>query len=142
MELRFTLSADGHSGRASNGQSAMAQAEIGCVLTPPRYLVCLDSLKNESHSSHTRYFGSSGKNIFSRSLAVSSLLVKHLPSDEPCLHGNDGCVESYGGSAHPLYLQSRDGTWVCSLYPVHLSIYHCYHCVASPFLLYYSYVSP
>ncbi|KMT17543.1 hypothetical protein BVRB_2g037440 isoform A [Beta vulgaris subsp. vulgaris] len=102
---------DGHSGRASNGQSAMAQAEIGCVLTPPRYLVCLDSLKNESHSSHTRYFGSSGKNIFSRSLAVSSLLVKHLPSDEPCLHGNDGCVESYGGSAHPLYLQSRDGTW-------------------------------
>ncbi|XP_021861501.2 uncharacterized protein [Spinacia oleracea] len=107
----YSDSDDSRSHWASNCQNPTDQTEFSCELTPPRYLVCLDSLKDESHGSHkARDFGSSGKNIFSHSLALSSSLVKHLPSDDPCLHGNDGCVESYGGSGHSLYFQSRNGT--------------------------------
>uniref|UniRef100_A0A803N089 Uncharacterized protein n=1 Tax=Chenopodium quinoa TaxID=63459 RepID=A0A803N089_CHEQI len=96
---------------ASNSQNPVDQTEFSCVLTPPKYLVCLDSLKDEPHASHKNHdFGSSGKYSFSQSLAVSSSLTKHLPSDEPCLHGNDGCVDSYGGSGHSLYFQSRNGS--------------------------------
>ncbi|KAJ8433741.1 hypothetical protein Cgig2_019809 [Carnegiea gigantea] len=55
-----------------------------------------------------RHIGASPKNIFS-SLAVSNSLVKQHPSDEPYLHGNDGCVDSFVGGGHSLYFQSRNG---------------------------------
>lgn len=106
----YSDSDDCQSGWASNYQNPMGQTGFSCVLTPPRYLVCLDTLKDGSHGPHkAHYIGLSGKNIFSHSLVVSSSLIKHLPSDEPCLHGNDGCVESYGGTGHSLYFQSRHG---------------------------------
>ncbi|KAL2896989.1 Zinc finger C3H1 domain-containing protein [Bienertia sinuspersici] len=94
----------------SNCQSLMCPKEF-VVLTPPKYLVCLNSLEGESHtyaSLKARYFGSLGKNIFGCSLALSSSIIKHLPSNEPCLHGNDGCVEFDGDSGHSLYFQSRN----------------------------------
>ncbi|XP_021771197.1 uncharacterized protein LOC110735323 isoform X2 [Chenopodium quinoa] len=107
----YSDSIDHQSAWASNSQNPVDQTEFSCVLTPPKYLVCLDSLKDEPHASHKNHdFGSSGKYSFSQSLAVSSSLTKHLPSDEPCLHGNDGCVDSYGGSGHSLYFQSRNGS--------------------------------
>ncbi|CAO2826143.1 unnamed protein product [Amaranthus hypochondriacus] len=110
------------SGLPSDHQNLKGQTGIFSVLTPPRYLVCLDSLKDESHSFGSLsacYFGSFGKSVPSRSLAVSSSLLKHIPSDEPCLDGNGGYAESYSGSGHSLYYyQSRNNTGVCSLLSV------------------------
>ncbi|KAJ8421694.1 hypothetical protein Cgig2_008816 [Carnegiea gigantea] len=98
------------------GSSSNCPKQRGCiesgVLTPPKYVVCFDSLKAESQthdSPLTHHVGASSKNIFSSSLAVSNSLVKQLPSDEPYLHGNDGCVDSFVGGGHSLYFQSRNG---------------------------------
>jgi len=88
---------------------------------PPKYVVCFDSLKAETQthgSPLARHTGASQKNIFSSSLAVANSLVNQLPSDEPYLHGNDHCVDSFVGGGHSLYFQSRNGAGVCSLYLV------------------------
>lgn len=128
MALKLNRLTDCQSGWSANHQNLICRTEL-TVLTPPRYLVCLDNLKVDLHaygSLKARYFGSYGKNIFSCSLAVSSSIIKHLPSNEPCLHGNDGCVESDGGSGHSLYFQSRNGTGVCYLSlvrPLFLSLF-------------------
>ncbi|XP_057523501.1 uncharacterized protein LOC130803319 isoform X3 [Amaranthus tricolor] len=110
----YSESDDCQSGLPSDHRNLKGQTGISSALTPPRYLVCLDSLKDESHSFGSLsacYFGSFGKSVPSRSLAVSSSLLKHIPSDEPCLDGNGGYVESYSGSGHSLYYyQSRNTT--------------------------------
>ena len=120
--LKISLFSDCQSGLPSDHRNLKGQTGISSALTPPRYLVCLDSLKDESHSFGSLsacYFGSFGKSVPSRSLAVSSSLLKHIPSDEPCLDGNGGYVESYSGSGHSLYYyQSRNTTGVCSLLSV------------------------
>ncbi|GAB2276642.1 hypothetical protein Dimus_011360 [Dionaea muscipula] len=73
--------------------------EFSKVLTPPTYLISLDTLRADSFlsgSALSRKLGPCGRNIFSSSLILSNSLPRWLPSDEPFLHGSDGRIDTLG----------------------------------------------
>ncbi|CBI31708.3 unnamed protein product, partial [Vitis vinifera] len=57
-----------------------------------------------------------GQKCFSTILAVSSLLQKDFPVDQPLYHGSDGRLEVHGSwNRQSLYIQPRNGVVVCLL---------------------------
>ncbi|XP_071732416.1 uncharacterized protein [Rutidosis leptorrhynchoides] len=73
---------------------------LGCPVTPPTYLVSLDSLKCDSHAYKylvAQSFEQRWQKYFSGSLVVSSSVFADLHSDEPCLHGPETRIEVHGG---------------------------------------------
>ncbi|KAF2318715.1 hypothetical protein GH714_010255 [Hevea brasiliensis] len=81
------------------------------VLTPT-YLVGLDVLKAVPHSyefANAQSYGQCWQKCFSICLALSNLLQKDLPADEPFLLGNDGRIEINGSwDKQSSYFQSRN----------------------------------
>ncbi|XP_048232015.1 uncharacterized protein LOC8265969 isoform X1 [Ricinus communis] len=83
-----------------------------CVLTAPTYIVGLDILKSDSHSFDSVVTWGNGQcwqKCFSICIALSNLLQKDLPADEPFLHGSDGRIEVQKNWDKQLsYFQSRN----------------------------------
>ncbi|KAC9501782.1 hypothetical protein E3N88_45732 [Mikania micrantha] len=68
-------------------------------LAPPTYLVCLDSLKADSHPYKylvAQTIEQRWQKCFSASLVVSSSILADLNSDELCLHGPETRIEVHG----------------------------------------------
>ncbi|KVI06926.1 putative zinc-finger domain-containing protein [Cynara cardunculus var. scolymus] len=89
----------GSSLQMRNGATIVSKCLGSLPLAPPTYLVCLDSLKGDSHPykylvAHT--VKQRWQKYFSASLVVSSSLLGDLHSDEPCLHGPEARIEIHG----------------------------------------------
>ncbi|KAJ4830408.1 hypothetical protein Tsubulata_018084 [Turnera subulata] len=94
------------SGNAGNSQVAVSGEKCGggekkstfeCVLTPPTYLVGLDTLKANPHSYApvvARMQEQCWLKCFSVCLVLSNILQKHLVADEPLLCGGSGRIEN------------------------------------------------
>lgn len=86
----------------ADGEGGLAlKSGNGCVpLAPPTYLVCLDSLKAESHPYKyllAQTVEQRWQKYFSASLVVSTSFLVDLHSDEPYLHGPETRIEVHGG---------------------------------------------
>ncbi|CAI9302802.1 unnamed protein product [Lactuca saligna] len=87
---------------SNDGEGGLAlKSGNGCVpLAPPTYLVCLDSLKAESHPYKyllAQTVEQRWQKYFSASLVVSTSFLVDLHSDEPYLHGPETRIEVHGG---------------------------------------------
>lgn len=98
------------------------------MLDAPTYLVYLDILHADLHSYESVpawCISQCGQKCFSTILAVSSLLQKDFPVDQPLYHGSDGRLEVHGSwNRQSLYIQPRNGVVVCLLilFYVHLLV--------------------
>ncbi|XVF23855.1 hypothetical protein REPUB_Repub13aG0075600 [Reevesia pubescens] len=83
------------------------------VFSSPTYIVSLDILKADPHpkkSVLTQGNADCWRKCFSICLALSSFLLKGLPTDEPFLDGGDGRIELHGSwNRQSSYFQSRNG---------------------------------
>lgn len=88
-------------------------------MTSPTYLVGLDTLKADLHSSESVLAWRNGQcwqKCFSISLTLSNLFQNDLPTRGPLSHGCDGRIEVLGSwSRQSSYFLSRSGRVVCVL---------------------------
>ncbi|KAI3757991.1 hypothetical protein L6452_05537 [Arctium lappa] len=89
----------GSSLQIRNGATIVSKCLGSLPLAPPTYLVCLDSLKGDSHPYKyllAQTVEQRWQKYFSASLVVSSSSLGDLHSDEPCLHGPEAHIEIHG----------------------------------------------
>ncbi|KAJ9545558.1 hypothetical protein OSB04_025265, partial [Centaurea solstitialis] len=89
----------GSSLQIRNGATIISKCLGSLPLAPPTYLVCLDSLKGESHPYKyllAQTVEQRWQKYFSASLVVSSSFLGDLHSDEPFLHGPESRIEIHG----------------------------------------------
>ncbi|WCJ19563.1 hypothetical protein M5689_001848 [Euphorbia peplus] len=95
-----------------NKQNGMSFRNGEGVVTPPTYLVGVDILTADPHTSASLLTWKNGKcwqKCFSVCLALSNFVQKDVPPDELFLHGNDGRIEVAGNWDKQLsYFQSRN----------------------------------
>ena len=89
----------GSSLQIRNGATIISKCLGSLPLAPPTYLVCLDSLKGDSHPYKyllAQTVEQRWQKYFSASLVVSSSFLGDFHSDELCLHGPESRIEVHG----------------------------------------------